>query len=505
VIARSIFLGTKAHSPPMTGHPQELVRGLGSPRILVVGDLLLDRYVFGAAERISPEAPIPILLATGQEDRLGGAASVAAMLIRLEADAILAGVVGDDESGRILRRCLDELGLAGEHVRTDPSRPTTLKQRYVARAQNRHPQQILRVDVEARTALASLVEEELLEGLEACWARCDIVLVSDYGKGVCTPGLLRHIFERAGRHGRRVIVDPARGGDYSRYSGCSCLTPNRLETALATGRIVENASQALDAGEQLRRQLDLDAVVVTLDHEGMALCHRDGWSQVFPTRERQVYDVTGAGDMVLSVIGLSLAAGGDYPEAITLANAAAGLEVERLGVVTVSRAELAAELGALPLPSPRKQLSVAELLAELDRRRQRGQRVVFTNGCFDILHAGHVHCLQQARALGDFLVVGLNSDASVCRLKGQGRPLHHSAERASVLAALACVDAVTVFDDDSPLRLIEAVRPDLLVKGADYRQDQVIGREFVEAAGGSLVLIPLVEGLSSTRLRPHVG
>ena len=335
--------------------------------------------------------------------------------------------------------------------------------------------------------------------------RCDIVLVSDYGKGVCTPGLLRHVFERAGRHGRRVIVDPARGGDYSRYSGCSCLTPNRVETALATGRIVENASQALDAGEQLRRQLDLEAVVVKLDHEGMALCHRDGRAQVFPTRERQVYDVTGAGDMVLSVIGLSLAAGADYPEAITLANAAAGLEVERLGVVTVSREELATELGALSLPSPRKQLSVAELLAELDRRRKRGQRVVFTNGCFDILHAGHVHCLQQARALGDFLVVGLNSDASVSRLKGPGMPLHHSAERASVLAALACVDAVTVFDEDTPLRLIEAVRPDLLVKGSDYSQLQVSGREFVEAAGGRMVFIPLVEGLSSTRLRPHVG
>ena len=489
----------------MTVHPQELVRVLGSPRILVVGDLLLDRYVFGAAERISPEAPIPILLATGQEDRLGGAASVAAMLIRLEADAILAGVVGDDESGRILRQCLDELGLGDEHVRTDPSRPTTLKQRYVARAQDRHPQQILRVDVEARAPLAARVGEELLEGLESCWARCDIVLVSDYGKGVCTPGLLRHVFERAGRHGKRVIVDPARGGDYSRYSGCCCLTPNRRETGLATGRSVENACQALDAGEQLRRQLDLEAVVVTLDHEGMVLCHHDGRSQVFPTRERQVYDVTGAGDMVLSVIGLTLAAGGDYPEAITLANAAAGLEVERLGVVTVSRAELAAELGALPLPSPRKQLSIAELVAELDRRRQRGQRVVFTNGCFDILHAGHVHCLQQARAFGDFLVVGLNSDASVCRLKGQGRPLHRSAERASVLAALACVDAITVFDEDTPLRLIEAVRPDLLVKGGDYRPEQVIGREFVESTGGRLVLIPLVEGLSSTRLGPHVG
>ncbi|MFI5455631.1 MAG: D-glycero-beta-D-manno-heptose 1-phosphate adenylyltransferase [Isosphaerales bacterium] len=489
----------------MTTGLDELVQRLRHPRVLVLGDVLLDRYVFGAVERISPEAPVPVLLVTEQEDRLGGAASVASMLARLEADVVVVGVVGDDEFGRIVRQCLRQVGAAHDRVVTDPSRPTTLKQRYVGRAHDHHSQQILRVDLELRTPLSPPMEEKVLAELEGELAGCDILMVSDYAKGVCTPRILRRAVELSRRFDKRLLIDPKREPDYGCYAGSTCLTPNRHECRLASGGPVENARQALLAAHQLRLRLDLEAVVVTLDREGMVLSHRDGRGLAFPTRERQVYDVTGAGDMVLCMLGLGLASGLDYPEAIALANAAAGLAVERLGSVTLSRSELLNQTVPSLRSVSRKDRPLSELLTELDTRRRLGHHVVFTNGCFDILHAGHVHCLQQARALGDFLVVGINGDESVRRLKGEGRPVHRACERIAVLTALECVDAVTIFDNDTPAQLIEAIRPHVLVKGSGYHLEEVVGREFVEANGGRVVLIPLVDGLSSTRLRPQVG
>ncbi len=486
----------------------EMIAGLGRPRVLVVGDAMLDRYTFGAVERISPEAPVPVLRATEQRAQLGGAASVAAMLACLEADVVLAGVVGDDEAGREVRAILRRLGSSDSCLLVDPGRPTTVKHRYIGGAGDRKGHQMLRVDVEVRTPLSAAVEANLLAALETQWANCDIILVSEYGKGVCTQGLLTRCVERARSRGIRVLVDPPPCRDYTPYAGSSCLTPNRHETQLSTGIHIETPEQALAAGELLLRQLNAEAMVITLDREGMALVHRDGRRKLFPTRQRQVYDVTGAGDMVLSVLGISLAAGFDYEDAIILANIAAGLEVERVGVATLTRAELLAdvEVSARVAPPPRldKTPARAALLGELQRRRQLGQTIVFTNGCFDILHAGHIQCLKKARELGDFLVVGLNSDASIRRLKGEGRPLHNAHDRAEVLAALECVDAVVVFEEDTPLQIIEAVRPNVLAKGADYQAEQVVGRDFVEAQGGRLVLIPLVQGLSSTRLRPHI-
>jgi D-beta-D-heptose 7-phosphate kinase/D-beta-D-heptose 1-phosphate adenosyltransferase len=487
-----------------------VVRRLGRPRVVVVGDVMLDRYTFGTVERISPEAPVPVFAATEHEARLGGAASVTAMLVGLEAQVVLAGVVGNDEAGRDFHRLLEQQGPLAAAIVSDATRPTIVKHRYIGRAGDRHAQQVLRVDTETRAPLIHRIEVELLEALEPHLTTCDIILVSDYGKGVCTVSLLRHCIERARGRGVRVLVDPARAGDYAAYAGCSCLTPNRSEARLATGLPIDQAEQALAAGEQLLHRVGTEAVVITLDREGMALVHRDGRRQLFPTRVRQVYDVTGAGDMVLSVLGLCLAGGFDYEEAITLANVAAGLEVECLGVATLTRGELLTAVQRPPRSAAehgqgrvRKLRSLPELLADLDGRRREGDRIVFTNGCFDILHAGHIHCLEQARALGELLVVGLNSDAGVRRLKGDGRPLHRAADRARVLAALACVDAVVIFEEDTPVRLIEAVCPHVLVKGSDYRPEQIAGREFVEAHGGRLVLLPLVDGLSSTRLRPH--
>jgi D-beta-D-heptose 7-phosphate kinase/D-beta-D-heptose 1-phosphate adenosyltransferase len=487
----------------MASNLTDLVRKLGRPRVLVVGDVMLDRYIFGSAERISQEAPVPLLRVDKREVRLGGAASVASMLACLGADVVLAGVVGGDRQAPVVHGLLDQFGIQTALVLTDPDRPTTLKERYIGRAHDRHPQQMLRVDFEVCTPLSGDLENALCKGMDAHLADSDIVLVSDYDKGVCTPRLLRHVIDRSHFFGRKVLMDPIRGTDYSRYRGATCLTPNRTEAQLASGVTVGSASEALTAGEKLREQLDAEALIVTLDKEGMALAHADGRRQVFPTRSRQVYDITGAGDMVLSVLGLCLAAGADYDDAIALGNVAGGLEVERLGVATLTRDDLLRDL-ATSSPLPSKVMSLDELTIELDRRRRQGERIVFTNGCFDVLHAGHVRFLQQSRAMGQVLVIGLNSDASVRRLKGTSRPLNGAEARAEVLAALSCVDYVTVFEEDTPLQVVKALRPDVMVKGADYRPEQVAGRDFVESQGGRLVLLPLVPGQSTSRLAPHL-
>jgi D-beta-D-heptose 7-phosphate kinase/D-beta-D-heptose 1-phosphate adenosyltransferase len=488
----------------MFGDLRHVVQRLGHPRILVLGDIILDRYIFGSAERVSQEAPVPVLLVDEQEYRLGGAAAVASMLARLDAPVVLASVVGDDHHAQHVRRLLRQFNLSDDLVVTDRERPTTKKERYIDRAQDRHPQQVLRVDYEVRTPLSAKMQSYLLDRLEASLTACNVVLVSDYDKGVCTPKLLRNVIEWTREHGLRILVDPMRGTDYRKYRGATCLTPNRTKLRLATGLPVDTPPLALAAGGQVLRQLDAEAVVITLDKDGMALAHADGRRQLFPTRPRQVYDITGAGDMAFSVLALCLAGGVDYPHAIALSNVAAGLEVERLGVGTITRDDLLRDLTATPGSSQEKVLALTDLLGELGRWRQEGQRIVFTNGCFDLLHAGHARYLQQARALGHVLVVGLNSDASVRQLKGPDRPINSTAVRAEVLAALACVDYIIVFDEETPLTLIEALCPHVLVKGADYRPDQVVGREFVEAHGGQVLLLPLVPGQSTTRLVSHI-
>jgi D-beta-D-heptose 7-phosphate kinase/D-beta-D-heptose 1-phosphate adenosyltransferase len=487
------------------GELAELVHRLGQPRVLVIGDLMLDRYVWGDAERISQEAPVILLHADRREERLGGASSVATMLRALGARVALAGVVGPDHDGVRIRQALLELGIDDESVLVDPERPSTVKERYIGRAQQRHPQQMIRVDYEVRAPLSAAREHELSTAIARQMRRADVVLISDYDKGVCTPGLLASAIAGARAHGRRVLADPLRGSDYRKYHGCSAITPNRLEAGLATGRALTSSAAALLSAAQLREQLDLEAAIVTLDREGMALSHADGRLEVFPTRPRQVYDITGAGDMVLAVLGMALAAGADYGPAIRLANVAGGLEVEKVGAATVTREEILHDL--LRADASRAATSCLEkvrvraaLVQELQRRRALGQRIAFTNGCFDVLHAGHVQYLQEARAQADLLVVGLNGDAAVRALKGPGRPVHSVEARALVLTALQAVDFLTVFDEPTPLELIQTVRPDVLVKGADYRKDQVVGADFVESYGGRVHLAPLREGHSTTRL-----
>jgi D-beta-D-heptose 7-phosphate kinase/D-beta-D-heptose 1-phosphate adenosyltransferase len=466
---------------------------------------MLDRYVWGNAARISQEAPVLLLHADRREERLGGASSVATLLRALGARVALAGVVGADADGQRVRRLLTDLVVDSEAVLTDPQRPTTVKERYIGRAQQRHPQQIIRVDYETRTPLSGAVERELMRLIAAQILRADVVLISDYAKGVCTPALLAATIAAAKARGLKVLADPTRGGDYRKYHGCSAITPNRLEAGLAVGAELATTDDALDAAARLCETLDLEAAVVTLDKDGMALADRGGRRELFPTRPRQVYDITGAGDMVLSVLGLALAAGADYGDAIRLANVAGGLEVEKIGVATVTRDELLADLlrsdlsGAVAgAPDLDKIKSVEALRRELAERRRLGQRVAFTNGCFDVLHAGHVQYLQEARAQADLLVVALNSDASVRALKGPSRPVNPLDARATVLAGLNAVDYLTVFGEETPLELIRTLKPDVLVKGADYSKEQVVGAEFVESYGGRVHLAALREGYSTT-------
>jgi D-beta-D-heptose 7-phosphate kinase/D-beta-D-heptose 1-phosphate adenosyltransferase len=478
----------------------ELVERLGHPRVTVVGDVMLDRYIWGNAERISQEAPVVLLHADRQEERLGGASSVATMLRALEAKVSVLGVVGADADGERLRRLLSDLSIEHEGVISDPGRPTSVKERYIGRAQHRHPQQMIRVDYEVRAPLAPSIENEVVHRLARQLQETDVVLISDYDKGVCTSGVMAAAIAGARERGLRILADPIRGGDYRTYAGCSAITPNRLEASLATGRHLFSNEQVLEAASQLRQDLDLEAAIVTLDKDGMALAHRDGRRNIFPTRPRQVYDITGAGDMVLTVLGMALAAGADYDLAIRLANIAGGLEVEKIGVATITRDEILLDLLRGGPAGNRKIVEAEELFREIDVRRRLGQRVVFTNGCFDLLHAGHVQYLQDARGQGDVLIVGINSDASIRGLKGPRRPVNPAGARATVLAGLEAVDYVTIFDAPTPLALIQQLRPDVLVKGADYRKEDVVGSAYVESYGGRVYLALLHEEFSTTRL-----
>ena len=478
-----------------------MVHRMGEPKVLVIGDAILDRYTWGDADRVSQEAPVVLLRAQRYEQRLGGAANLCHMLSGLGARAELAGVVGDDQDADQLRDQLRRHGVGSSAVLTDPSRPTTVKHRFMGCAQHRHPHQMLRVDREACEPLSESIQRKLLAAIRAVIAEQDIVLISDYSKGVCTAELLGEVIGLARQLGIRLIVDPMRGGDYRRYRGANCITPNRLEASQATGGTIATARDALGPARRLCGELELEAAVITLDKEGMALACSDGHSKLIPTRMRQVYDITGAGDMVLAVIGIALASGESYESALRLANVAGGLEVEKIGVTVVTREEMLADLGDLPRRNTeQKILDQRPLTNSVAQRRNAGQRIVFTNGCFDLLHAGHVRYLQHAAGQGDCLVVAINSDQSVRQLKGPGRPVVGQEDRATVLAALEVVDYVTVFDQSTPHELLRRLRPDVLVKGGNYSHQEIVGRELVESYGGLVVVGYEVRGTSSTAL-----
>jgi D-beta-D-heptose 7-phosphate kinase/D-beta-D-heptose 1-phosphate adenosyltransferase len=477
-----------------------LVDRLGAPRIGVVGDLMLDRYVFGDADRVSPEAPVQILRAAQEETRIGGAGSVVSNLLALGARVAAFGAVGADAAGNDIVRRLRAAGAATAGVLRLKGRPTTLKTRFVGRAQHLHPQQVLRVDWEDDRPLDRAAEDRLAARISTFIARADALVASDYNKGVLTPRLMREVIRLARRRGVPVLVDPLKGRDYSKYRGATLLTPNRLETSLASGLRLTGPDAIRRAARRLMDGLKLKALVVTLDKEGAYLAMRGRPGEMVPTRARPVYDNTGAGDMVIAALAMAVAGGATLPDAVRLANVAGGLEVEKFGVQTVSREEIISELLSEARRSGDKVRSLGNLLVDLGRHRARGEKIVWTNGCFDVIHAGHIEFLEFAGRQGDVLVVGLNSDSSVRANKGPDRPICRQQDRARVLAALEAVDYIVLFDERTPQRLIETVRPDVLVKGEDWRRKGVVGRGFVESYGGRVVLAPLVKGLSTTAL-----
>jgi D-beta-D-heptose 7-phosphate kinase / D-beta-D-heptose 1-phosphate adenosyltransferase len=473
------------------------------PSILVVGDVMLDRYLWGDADRISYEAPIPILRVVRTEDRLGGVGSVVAILSALDVDVTLAGVTGNDAEGRSIRRLLDDLNVATDCTLVDGDRSTTVKERLLGRTQSRHPQQMIRIDREDVHSISDQLTDKLLAAIRPRLDSVDAVLISDYDKGVCGGRLVKELVGMLNSSGIPLVADPARGVDYGRYTGCTCITPNRSEASLALGCSINTVEDGLKAARTLL-ELGIESVVVTLDRDGIAWANRQGRSQVFPVKARQVYDITGAGDAVLSALGFGLAAGGDWPVAIELANLAGGLEVQRLGVAPLSRRELLDEMSHGGFATNNKIVGIEQLRIQLRERRKVGQQIVMTNGCFDLLHPGHVASLQHARSHGDCLVVGLNSDRSARALKGKGHPVIDQQGRAEVMAAMGCVDYVVIFDDVSVAGLVESVAPDVLVKAAQYNVDQVVGHGIVEAHGGRIVLAPMKGTYSTTKLIERV-
>jgi len=469
------------------------------PAVLVVGDVMLDRYVWGDVDRISFEAPIPVLRVDRREERLGGAGSVVAILAALEADVALAAVVGDDLEGRSVRQLLEGCGAATDCLLAADRRQTTVKERLLGRTHSRHPQQMIRVDRETSQPIDPPLAEALLASVSRKLDGVDVVLVSDYAKGVCEGELIAGLIGEASRRGVPVVVDPARRADYGCYAGCTAVVPNRVEAGTAIGGTITTPSEGLDAARRLLG-LNIQSAVVKLDRDGIAWADATGRARWFPVRAREVYDITGAGDAVLSALGWALGLGCDWPEAIELANLAGGVEVERLGVAPITRADLLDELARTQPSTEDKILTLEQLQPHLRERRRLGQRIVMTNGCFDLFHPGHLASLQFARSQGDCLVVGLNSDRSARELKGGGRPLVGQQGRAEMLAALRCVDYVVVFDETSVVGLVEAVAPDVLVKSAQYGPEEVVGHEIVRRYGGQIVLAPMVGEYSTSRL-----
>lgn len=479
-----------------------IISNLGSPKIMVIGDLMLDKYVWGEVKRISQEAPIPVINVSSEDVRPGGAGSVVNNLKTLGAQVFACGIIGDDTHGHTLLNIFKNMGVDTAGIIIDKSRPTILKMRLMGHLQTagKGVQQLLRVDYEKTHVISMETEAQLNVYLNKTISACDMVLVSDMNKGLLSHSLLKMIVALCKKHKKIAIVDPKLVSDYSCYEGFTAMTPNRNETETATGIKITDSDSLNHAGRKLVSRLSLEYCIITLDRDGMFLYHKNGNGKIIPTTPRNVFDVTGAGDMVLSMFGMVVGSGHSFEDAAPLANIAAGIEVGKIGATPVSKGEILGELmiGRNQLSSKIKDVEV--LVGILNEHRKKNDKIVFTNGCFDILHVGHIEYLKFARKQGDLLVVGLNTDRSVKSLKGPSRPFVSEAERAKMLAALEDVTYVVLFDELTPVELIKTVKPDALVKGEDWKDAGVVGREFVESYGGKVVLAPLVEGVSTTNI-----
>ena len=462
------------------------------PSILVVGDVMLDRYLDGAADRISPEAPVPVLRVRRSFERPGGAANVAVNVAAMGGAPALVGAVGEDSAAERLRRAVAEAGAAADQLVTTATIPTTAKIRLLA-----GHNQIARFDEEEHLTDAAALAR-IRDRVAMLLPAAKLAIISDYAKGVCDATVCRAVIEGAAKTGIRVIVDP-KDADFTKYSGAAVITPNRSEAAAVCGFPIRDSDDAIRGGRAIRERFGIESVVVTLGEQGMVVVTGDRVA-VIPTQARRVFDVTGAGDTAVAMLAVALAEGSPLDEACFLANAAAGLQVARIGTARIPRSEVMAAIDSQASQALGKIVGPEGLVAAVRQARAEGMRIGFTNGCFDILHHGHVALLEAAARECDFLVVGVNSDASVTRLKGPPRPYVPSAARRTVLAALSSVALVCEFEGDTPVELIEAIEPDVLIKGADYRPDQVVGGDVVLARGGRVVTPLFVPDVSTTNI-----
>ena len=466
-------------------------------RILCLGDVMLDRFAYGDSDRISPEAPVPVLLLRRAQSMLGGAGNVARNIAALGGTEVLLGLVGRDAAGAEIAELIGNTpGLVNRIVATQ-QRPTVCKTRYMAAHQ-----QLLRVDEESLVDLDPDEEAALIVAAGTAIGEVDAVILSDYGKSVLSSPVLAAVFERGRDRGVPVYVDP-KSDDFSRYRGAACITPNQRELAMAARLPVGSDDGIVAAARKVMRDAAAEAILATRSDKGMVLVEASGQVHFEPARAREVYDVSGAGDTVIAAFALARASGHPAPQAMRLANAAAGIVVSKLGTATVELDELMLELARDVRDKEwhrAKFYDHAEAETLVRRWKQRALRVGFTNGCFDIVHAGHIALLAAARAQCDRLIVALNGDPGVRRLKGAGRPINPLADRSAVIAAVEAVDAVISFDDETPIELIRRLQPDVLIKGGDYTIDTVVGAAEVQAAGGQVLLVELVEGRSTTRL-----
>ena len=460
--------------------------------ITVIGDVMLDRFWSGASRRVSPEAPVPVVNVSGQEDRAGGAGNVAVNLAELGVTVSLVGLCGDDEHARALRSCVESAGVRWNVMPCQAD--TIVKLRVLSRNQ-----QLLRMDFEQ--SLAPYANDLFLRYAQQHLADADLVILSDYAKG--TLELVQPLLAHCREAGKRTLVDP-KGTDFERYRGATLMTPNLSELEAVVGPCDTDEALVEKAGN-LRASLELDAILVTRSEAGMTLIERDGPAQHLTASAQEVFDVTGAGDTVIAVMAGGLSAGLSMADAARYANHAAGVVVAKLGTASVTPEELEHAISDRDLDSFDRRPSEDEVLSRLSKCRAAGQRIVMTNGCFDLLHPGHIRYLQQAAKLGDLLLVAVNDDDSVRRLKGAGRPVNAVEDRMAVLAALEAVDFVLPFSEDTPARLIDAVAPDTLVKGGDYTVEQIAGHESVLARGGDVIILDFVPGHSTTEMIERIS
>jgi D-beta-D-heptose 7-phosphate kinase/D-beta-D-heptose 1-phosphate adenosyltransferase len=477
----------------MTSHLTSLTPKLVGHWVLCVGDVMLDRYIYGQVERISPEAPIPVLRIQRESETLGGAGNVVRNLVSLGGYVDVIGIVGDDDAGKSVSNQFAALSRVQTHLLTDRNRPTTLKVRYVADGQ-----QMLRADQEVTQAISADLEQQILHHVRAALVNCKVVILSDYAKGVLTAKLVEEIINLAHTKGCKVLIDP-KGRDFGRYRGAFMLTPNRKELTEVTGVPIRSFEDTEKAALKLIETHHVEGILAKMGGDGVCLVMKGQPAVHFQASPHEVFDVSGAGDTVVATLALAIAGGLSAKDSAELANIAGAIVVGKVGTAAVTREELErALLDDETRQSAEKIVSLAHAAADADRWHKQGLKVGFTNGCFDLLHPGHISLIRQARTVCNKLIVGINSDASIKRLKGEPRPIQNESARSSVLASLADVDKVIIFEDDTPLAAIEAIRPTVLVKGADYSLEQVVGRELVETWGGTVVLAKLIDGQSTT-------